>query len=1454
MPLSTMSSISCAITKKKKQIVLSSPYSYVSTKITTSALSNLRCLYAFKLHVYTYYGPIVNVRRASDNATYDFYADVSGNIGQNFNGTGTTLSSWLTSTTGYVTKWYDQSVQANHMVQTTPAYQPQIILNDAGGICVYLNTPLVGSQLQTINNIFTTSTVVDSHIISKVKSLTYVQTVTINLNPSVSYGSTRFGCHLPWNSGIYYYDAGDSIDGSGRTYSAANIIPANTLTYFSSYKQSSSTSEGFNVNEYKYSSNTNPAATVSYLGVNFSDGGSICSNHYMYSLTIFSKSLYNTADETILLNYLVNEKPLTVFGCILWLDSKDPYNNNTQPTNNTLVYTWSDKSGLKNNGTASAGVNWTSSGLNSLPAFTITNLFAKANFFTGAISNTNSTMTIFVVATMSASSTASGRLIGFSSGDGVHDFNNASFMGFLRQSNTGMGPYRNGVYVSNNPTSYGIPTIWECWYDGTNAYATNNQSGISATITSVASSGAFNFSYFCVGNNPNTGDGNGPMTGYISEIIVYNTCLTTIDRQKIETYLNNKWINNTTEENIGNDVWQTWTTNFRTLETPVVISAYNLGNGHPIKMSSNGKYMVMITNQNAWLYYSSNNGTTFSVITTQIAGSCNASAISCNGQIVTYCNSGGSPSGLWLSTNSGSSFTQISNSGIGLPINVSYYDIQISMTGQYMITVVPGCGYYSTNYGTSWTQIITANGNNMVGISGSGQYMYVFQNTAVYYSTNYGISWSTILPFAIFPAELVSNYNGNILVIASSSTTTNVGGLYVYNNGPTGSYIQYFTGKIILDIAITNDGLIILALVKNANGTSSTLYYSRNVGITWYKSTIDNTQFWHAVSISGNGTQAVVTTYNNGTEYQLICTGFQTAVSISNSNTVYTTIGGTYNTLASSSSLFTYYAISDNGQYIIDITHTRYGTVASGVITWTNINNGNTLRNLLQCAISTSGQYMIFTMNDNVYGDFGYTTNSGSTWIPGGHPARYFACCTNNSGSIMIANGDQGTWVTINSGTAWTNYTTFNAYGATAGYGGLCQGWVVSDNGTYMLRTPYSNSSYFWTSNSGVGNFNTGWVTQGQLGRYDHCSMSSDGKYQVVNGYTPDGNYTQNYISSDYGSTWNQVPNYIVNGDIYLSQLYVTRNGSKLFAKNYVSNDFGTTWCYVPSLLLASTYIFSANANYIFNYDSSSTPYNIQLLSDIYIPYTTSIITIAGYSATPTELKIKWTGGDALTVYSNNTSTMNFTVNGVLLFPVITYDGTNIFAVFSGLTNVDWTVVLTSTVGTLATKSITIPQVPSSLSPGGTQYLNVATASTTGNSGALLSFSTNYAINSSFTRLFQQFTTQYRSYSGFWELCNLVGDIGYQTENGSSGGYFYENSTAFKFDKTTFLDDGGIHTVKMVYTNQTLSVQVDSGTIQTTNFPTILYHGTNYNMTGLHIGANFGWSGTIGFTNILVTN
>jgi hypothetical protein len=151
------------------------------------------------------------------------------------------------------------------------------------------------------------------------------------------------------------------------------------------------------------------------------------------------------------------------------------------------------------------------------------------------------------------------------------------------------------------------------------------------------------------------------------------------------------------------------------------------------------------------------------------------------------------------------------------------------------------------------------------------------------------------------------------------------------------------------------------------------------------------------------------------------------------------------------------------------------------------------------------------------------------------------ACCVNDSGSIIIANGDQNVYMSINSGASWTKYPKAKF----SGFGGLHKCWAISNDGKYHIRTPYASSSYFYVSNDNMAS----WRPFGSLldsWSYYNCFMSSDGKFQVVNGNNI------SYMSSDNGTTWKSSTKY--------TDLFITRDGTKLFSNNNISKDFGKTW------------------------------------------------------------------------------------------------------------------------------------------------------------------------------------------------------------------------------------------------------------------------------------------------------
>jgi hypothetical protein len=89
----------------------------------------------------TYSGPLVRVRRSSDNAEQDIaallVADANGNKWLDT----VALLAFVGSGSGFVTTWYDQSGFGRHLTQTTAANQPSIVT--AGAVVTENGRPVL---------------------------------------------------------------------------------------------------------------------------------------------------------------------------------------------------------------------------------------------------------------------------------------------------------------------------------------------------------------------------------------------------------------------------------------------------------------------------------------------------------------------------------------------------------------------------------------------------------------------------------------------------------------------------------------------------------------------------------------------------------------------------------------------------------------------------------------------------------------------------------------------------------------------------------------------------------------------------------------------------------------------------------------------------------------------------------------------------------------------------------------------------------------------------------------------------------------------------------------------------------------------------------------------------------------------------------------------------------------
>jgi hypothetical protein len=228
----------------------------------------------------------------------------------------------------------------------------------------------------------------------------------------------------------------------------------------------------------------------------------------------------------------------TLYGTlVLWLDAADVDGTGTNPSNGTQIISWKDKSGLGKHATKTQSTPvLDSTGVNSKPGI----FFSGAETpvaFRGALANTGTVSTTFVVATLNAGTETNGRLVSLA-GDTGNDDNSSSFViPFLRDVNRkGVAGFRNNSALSTKAIpEYDTPFYATSIFDNT-----NNTVYVNGTAaTSVASTGSFAITKYAIGTQATT---NGDMwKGYVSEVLIYNSALSTANRQAVESYLATKW-------------------------------------------------------------------------------------------------------------------------------------------------------------------------------------------------------------------------------------------------------------------------------------------------------------------------------------------------------------------------------------------------------------------------------------------------------------------------------------------------------------------------------------------------------------------------------------------------------------------------------------------------------------------------------------------------------------------------------------------------------------------------------------------------------------------------------------------------------------------------------------------------------------------------------------------------
>jgi hypothetical protein len=233
-----------------------------------------------------------------------------------------------------------------------------------------------------------------------------------------------------------------------------------------------------------------------------------------------------------------NYYALSISGCALWLDAADPAGTGIAPANGSIISSWVDKSGTGNNGTSYGNPTFVTSAFNGKPSISFN---GSTQRFVGAITNTGNTVSVFAIVSMNSGGQW-GRICSLAVTNNYDGgVSSLYFIPLIRNSTNQSiqsGRFQGSANVNVSPVAitYNVPFQAASIVNGTTNILYLN--GTSAG--SAASTGNFGYTAYGIGAQPSDLQPE-YFQGFISEIIVYNSALTTIQRQQIEGYLAWKW-------------------------------------------------------------------------------------------------------------------------------------------------------------------------------------------------------------------------------------------------------------------------------------------------------------------------------------------------------------------------------------------------------------------------------------------------------------------------------------------------------------------------------------------------------------------------------------------------------------------------------------------------------------------------------------------------------------------------------------------------------------------------------------------------------------------------------------------------------------------------------------------------------------------------------------------------
>jgi hypothetical protein len=503
-------------------------------------------------------------------------------------------------------------------------------------------------------------------------------------------------------------------------------------------------------------------------------------------------------------------QPPSALGLQLWLDASDPLGTGAVPSNGTSLATWKDKSSNNYNAVASGNPVVQRNSLNSLPGIGfLGNVNTSAiDYYTvpipaGTFSNA---MTIFVVYKNTADKGYNALLTRSRPGHnlGAPDIYNGGFILDNSSSPTTFNGYDMPSVYTTNPSLFeltidqGADAVYN-WLAGT----AQNVSSQSYNTPLTPSTADANNDTLYIGTRA---DNNTSFQGVFYEILVYNTVLSTSEREEVEGYLAWKW---------GLEA-QLPTTHSYLLSYPTVAPP------------AAGFTKVGPTGAGIW---------------TSIAMSSDGKKIIAGGADLMY-----------TSSNSGNTWSPVS----GTPINWESVCGSADLSVAYGVTYATEV-YKSTDGGATWTSLPTPGGNShKICCSSNGSIVLIAGFLSAYLSTDGGSTWTSTMTPTQQGTDVAMSADGSVLYYTDFQV-----GVYVSSNGGatwTQTSVPSLPGGRY-NIACSANGATVITSV-----TGNGVYISRNTGATWtLVSSLPTAEWFSGMAVSGDGTTiAVSAVYGTG--------------------------------------------------------------------------------------------------------------------------------------------------------------------------------------------------------------------------------------------------------------------------------------------------------------------------------------------------------------------------------------------------------------------------------------------------------------------------------------------------------------------------------------------------------------------------------------------------------------